>query len=78
MHKIDIRAGVSIAYEDDSFGRPWTLPETVVMVHGNSESSRAWIPHIAAVDPELCAGHARRFMAEVSARKTQRLPNTSC
>jgi 3-oxoadipate enol-lactonase len=50
MHKVEIRAGVGMAYEDDWFGQPWTVPETVVMVHGNSESSRAWtawVPHLA-------------------------------
>src|SRR5262245_17903201 len=50
MHKVEIRPGVLIAYEDDWFGEPWTTPETVVMVHGNSESSRAWtcwVPHLA-------------------------------
>ena len=50
MHKVDIRPGVIIAYEDDWFGEPWTTPEIVVMVHGNSESSRAWtcwVPHLA-------------------------------
>ena len=39
-----------MAYQDDWFGQPWTTPETVVMVHGNSESSRAWtqwVPHLA-------------------------------
>jgi len=46
MHKIELRPGVSMAYEDDWFGRPWTVPETVVLVHGNSESSRAWIPWV--------------------------------
>src|SRR5258708_26144835 len=60
MHKIEIRPGVRIAYEDDWFGPPWTIPDTVVMVHGNSESSRAWtgwVPHLAgryrAVRPDL-------------------------
>ena len=43
MHKVEIRPGVWIAYEDDWFGKPWSVPETVVMVHGNSESSRAWV-----------------------------------
>src|SRR5262245_45344176 len=43
MHKVEIRPGIWIAYEDDWFGKPWNVPETVVMVHGNSESSRAWI-----------------------------------
>ena len=50
MHKVEIRPGVSMAYEDDWFGPPWTAPETVVMVHGNSKSSRAWtqwVPHLA-------------------------------
>jgi 3-oxoadipate enol-lactonase len=50
MHKVEIRPGVWMAYEDDWFGEPWTTPETVVMVHGNSESSRAWttwVPHLA-------------------------------
>ena len=60
MHKIEIRPGVRIAYEDDWFGPPWTIPDTVVMVHGNSESSRAWtgwVPHLAGryrvVRPDL-------------------------
>src|SRR5205085_12012882 len=51
---------VVMAYEDHWFGAPWTAPETVVMVHGNSESSRAWtqwVPHLAGhyrvVRPDL-------------------------
>jgi 3-oxoadipate enol-lactonase len=50
MHKVEIRPGVLMAYEDVWFGPPWTVPETVVMVHGNSESARAWscwVPHLA-------------------------------
>jgi 3-oxoadipate enol-lactonase len=50
MHKVEIRPGVWIAYEEDWFGPPWTVPATVVMAHGNSESSRAWtcwVPHLA-------------------------------
>jgi pimeloyl-ACP methyl ester carboxylesterase len=50
MQKVEIRPGVLMAYEDDWFGPPWTTPEIVVMVHGNSESSRAWtcwVPHLA-------------------------------
>jgi len=50
MLKVEIRSGVFMAYEDDWFGRPWTVPEAVVMIHGNSESSRAWtcwVPHLA-------------------------------
>src|SRR5476649_2627113 len=55
-----IRSGVLMAYEDHWFGEPWIVPETVVMVHGNSESSRAWtcwVPHLArhyrVVRPDL-------------------------
>ena len=50
MHKVEIRPGIAMAYEDDCFAKPWTVPETVVMVHGNAESSRAWtawVPHLA-------------------------------
>jgi 3-oxoadipate enol-lactonase len=46
MPEVEIRPGVRMAYEDHWFGRPWTIPETVVMVHGNSESSRAWAPWV--------------------------------
>jgi 3-oxoadipate enol-lactonase len=50
MHKVEIRSGVWMAYQDHWFGPPWTTPQIVVMVHGNSESSRAWtrwVPHLA-------------------------------
>ena len=50
MPKVEIRPGVWMAYEDHWFGEPWTVPEIVVMVHGNSKSSRAWtpwVPHLA-------------------------------
>ena len=50
MHEVEIRPGIAMAYEDDCFAEPWTAPETVVMVHGNAESSRAWtawVPHLA-------------------------------
>ncbi len=50
MNNVEIRPGVSIAYQDHCFVEPWTKPQTVVMVHGNAESSRAWtcwVPHLA-------------------------------
>lgn len=60
MTSIAIRPGVVMAYEDHYFGPPWSTPETVVMIHGNSESSRAWtqwVPHLAGryrvVRPDL-------------------------
>jgi pimeloyl-ACP methyl ester carboxylesterase len=49
-----------MAYEDHWFGEPWIVPEIVVMVHGNAESSLAWtcwVPHLArqyrVVRPDL-------------------------
>src|SRR5438094_673074 len=42
--------GASVHYEDDSFGDPWLQPETVLLIHGVAESSRAWyawVPHLA-------------------------------
>ena len=50
MPAVDIRSGLSIAYQDDCFAAPWLTPEIVLLVHGNSESSRAWtcwVPHLA-------------------------------
>ena len=37
-------------YQVDDFTDPWTEPETVLMLHGNCESSAAWyawVPHLA-------------------------------
>src|SRR6266436_4776062 len=51
MNTVEIRPGVALAYEDDWFGPPWTVPQSVVMIHGNAESSRAWfawVPRLAA------------------------------
>src|SRR5258705_4880757 len=51
MTTVEIRPGVALAYEDDWFGPPWTVPQSVVMIHGNAESSRAWfawVPRLAA------------------------------
>lgn len=51
MRTVAIRPGLTIAYEDDWFGPPWTTPQAIVLVHGNSESSRAWtqwVPWLAA------------------------------
>ena len=50
MPAIDIRPGLSIAYQDDCFAAPWSTPDTVLLVHGNSESARAWtqwVPYLA-------------------------------
>lgn len=46
MQHVEIGPGRTIAYEDDWFGEPWTAADTVLMVHGNAESSRAWSPFV--------------------------------
>lgn len=49
MKNLEIRPGVAMAYEEHCFAPPWSSPQTVVMVHGNAESSRAWtgfVPHL--------------------------------
>src|SRR6266576_7358751 len=38
-----------IFYRDDWFGEPWRKPETVILIHGNGESSivwYAWLPRM--------------------------------
>ena len=87
MHKVEIRPGVSMAYEDHWFGPPWTAPETVVMVHGNSEilarldllgaASRRQLPRGAARPAGLrrIAGAARlRLERERACRRYRTLP----
>ena len=38
MHKLEVRPGVCMSYEDHWFGEPWLPAEPVVMIHGNAES----------------------------------------
>jgi hypothetical protein len=38
MNAVTIRPGVSIAYQDRCFVAPWITPQTIVAVHGNTES----------------------------------------
>jgi 3-oxoadipate enol-lactonase len=50
MKTLEIRPDLTLAYEDQCFVEPWSAPQTMVMVHGNAESSRAWtcwVPHLA-------------------------------
>jgi 3-oxoadipate enol-lactonase len=50
MKSLEIRPNVIMAYEDHCFAEPWSVPQTIVMVHGNAESSRAWtcwVPQLA-------------------------------
>src|SRR5947209_5014881 len=50
MPAAQIDSGLSMYYEDDYCGEPWRQPQTVLLVHGVAESSRAWygwVPHLA-------------------------------
>jgi 3-oxoadipate enol-lactonase len=49
MPYLDI-AGCKLYYEIDDYTDPWTTPETVLLIHGFTESTpawRAWVPHLA-------------------------------
>jgi 3-oxoadipate enol-lactonase len=51
MTSVEIRPGVTMAYDDYCFAEPWGEPQTIVAVHGNAESARAWtcwVPFLAA------------------------------
>ncbi|MGE5465662.1 MAG: alpha/beta fold hydrolase [Methanocella sp.] len=50
MATLRIASDFEIYYEVDEHTAPWTEPDTVLMLHGNCESGRAWygwIPHLA-------------------------------
>jgi pimeloyl-ACP methyl ester carboxylesterase len=47
---LEIRSGVTVVHDDYCFVEPWTSPQTIVAVHGNAESARAWtcwVPFLA-------------------------------
>jgi 3-oxoadipate enol-lactonase len=42
--------GAKLYYEIDDYTDPWTTPESVLLIHGFTESTpawRAWVPHLA-------------------------------
>src|SRR5687768_16315093 len=50
---LDIPPDLRLYYRVDDFTDPWTKPETILLVHGNAESSvawYAWVPHLARRD----------------------------
>lgn len=42
MPTVHIDPTLDLFYEDDYFGEPWIRPETILLIHGISESSRSW------------------------------------
>lgn len=50
MPSAALNANQTLHYEDDYFGEPWRTPETVLLIHGAAESSKAWfgwVPHLS-------------------------------
>ncbi len=50
MPEVRVDSTLLCHYEEQYFGEPWLEAETVLMVHGAAESSRAWyawVPHLA-------------------------------
>lgn len=50
MPAVRVDPAFTAYYEDDYFGEPWREAETVLLIHGVAESSRAWygwVPHLA-------------------------------
>jgi 3-oxoadipate enol-lactonase len=42
MPTFEVSPGAQLHYLVDDFTEPWTEPETIVLLHGNAESGRAW------------------------------------
>jgi pimeloyl-ACP methyl ester carboxylesterase len=42
MATFELSPGVSMFYRDDDLTDPWTKPETMALLHGNSENGTAW------------------------------------
>jgi pimeloyl-ACP methyl ester carboxylesterase len=53
MPTLNVSPDLQMHYLIDDFTDPWTKPETILLLHGNSESSAAWFAWV----PQL----ARRF-----------------
>ena len=50
MAKLKVSPDAEIFYTIDDFTDPWTQPETILLLHGNAESSAAWyawVPQLA-------------------------------
>src|SRR2546422_2542266 len=53
MPKVRIDDTLTLYYELDDYTDPWTTPETILLIHGVADTSRAWFAWV----PQL----ARRF-----------------
>jgi len=53
MPQVRIDETLTLHYELDDFTDPWTAPETILLIHGVADTSKAWFAWV----PQL----ARRF-----------------
>ena len=53
MPTIQIDPMLTLFYEDQWFGDPWNQPEVVLLIHGISESSRAWFGWVPCLSRDL-------------------------
>ena len=66
------RPDLDLHYRVDDFTDPWSEPETVLMLHGNAESSAAWygwVPHAGAPLPSGAPGHAGLWRLDADAAR---------
>lgn len=50
MPELRVASDLDLHYEVDDFNDPWTKPDTILLLHGNAESSLAWyawVPQLA-------------------------------
>lgn len=60
MPELRLAADLDLHYEIETFTPPWTEPDTLLLMHGNAESSLAWYawlpyltPHFRIVRPDM-------------------------
>jgi len=42
MPSLRVSPDLDLFYRDDDFTDPWSTPETILMLHGNSDSGAVW------------------------------------
>jgi 3-oxoadipate enol-lactonase len=47
-------ADLTMHYEIDDFTNPWTRPQTILLLHGNAESSLAWYAWVPKLARQYC------------------------
>jgi pimeloyl-ACP methyl ester carboxylesterase len=75
MPNVRIDDTLTLHYELDNYTDPWTTPETLLLIHGVADTSKAWfawVPQLArrfrlaATLPEECAAATLKFIVSLS------------